>query len=235
VSRPDQHVLPVPRLAQQDEVSCGAACLAQVLHYYGIEASQTELAERIRRTEEGGTLAVFIGLLAQDLGLRVRLHPLGLRHFDPTWWNLSRRAILQKLTARGEALGMSEELEGWITLLERGGKVGFGPLERQRLVRILARHRPVIAGLSATWLYRETRHDPSTNQPDDVAGQPVGHFVVVTGYERRGRRFLINDPYPDIPLGAEGVYTLPARRLITAILMGDATRDAVLLEIWPKD
>ena len=65
-------------------------------------------------------------------------------------------------------------------------------LTPELLKRILNRDHPVLAGLSATYLYRmpRERHDPETHElvDDDVAGDPTGHFIVVSGYEHWGRR-----------------------------------------------
>ena len=66
-----------------------------------------------------------------------------------------------------------------------------------------------------------------------VAGDPTGHFVVVVGYEHYGRRFTLRDPSEHVPVRDGGRVVVDAQRLINAILLGDATYDAVLLELWP--
>ena len=60
----------------------------------------------------------------------------------------------------------------------------------------------MITGLSATYLYRAVRDIPDTNADDDVRGEPVGHFVVLTGYRRDTREILIADPLEGNPLVA---------------------------------
>ncbi|MCA9569598.1 MAG: C39 family peptidase, partial [Myxococcales bacterium] len=91
-----------------------------------------------------------------------------------------------------------------------------------------------ICGLSITWLYQEPRERPDDNIDDDIHGAPVGHFVVVTGYAEGGDSFFVTDPWPQPPFDREeGVYTVGRRRLTQAILLGDATHDAVIVEILP--
>jgi hypothetical protein len=92
----------------------------------------------------------------------------------------------------------------------------------------------VIAGLSATYLYRAVRDVPETNADDDVRGEPVGHFVVLTGFRRDTREVLIADPLKVNPLVRSRYYAVRVQRLIAAILLGVMTYDANLLIIEPK-
>ena len=68
--------------------------------------------------------------------------------------------------------------------LRLGGKLDLRDLDPSLLRKYLKRGIPVITGLSATYLYRAMRDIPETNQDDDVRGEPVGHFVVLTGYRK---------------------------------------------------
>lgn len=240
-----RRVLPVPRFAQPDAVTCGPTCLAQVMAYYGDLRPIGDLAAAVRRNPDGGTMAVYLAHLALELGYRVRLYPLGVRVFDPTWWELQDEQIVAKLAER--AAGLSDPAErdfvlAWRDYMLAGGMVAFVEPGPAVLVRILDKGRPIICGLNSTWLYREARDNPDTNQSDDVHGEPVGHFVTLVGYTGEGRHFHVNDPSEDAPFAAggdpdgphsQGRYPLPADRLIHAILLGDGTRDAILLELWP--
>ena len=69
---------------------------------------------------------------------------------------------------------------------------------------------------------------------DDVAGEPTGHFVVISGYTNWGRRVTVVDPFEQAPVDRTGLIQVDTDRLINAILLGDVTYDAVLLEVWPK-
>ncbi len=88
--------------------------------------------------------------------------------------------------------------------------------------------------MSATYLYRAARDIPETNEDDDVRGEPVGHFVVLTGYRKHPREVLIADPLQTNPLVGSRYYAVGAHRLIGAILLGAVTYDANLVVIEPK-
>ncbi len=235
----------MPRFAQPDDVSCGPTCLAQVLAWYGDLRSISELTARLRRNPDGGTMAVHLGQLALELGYRARIYPFGVRVFDPTWWELDPAALRARLVARQERQEDPTErvlLGFWTRFLESGGQVRFGEPSASMLVGVLRKDRPLICGLNATWLYRESREDPWTNQPDDIGGAQVGHFVTLVGYTGAGLHIHVNDPSDAAPFAAggdhgdlrNGRYPLPADRLLHAILLGDSTRDAMVLEIWPS-
>ena len=86
--------------------------------------------------------------------------------------------------------------------------------------------------MSATYLYGTSRE--AYDRYDDVAGDSAGHFVVVCGYQPRTRGFVVTDPFRNVPLSRSGRYTVPADRLIAAILLGDQTYDAVLLTLGAR-
>ncbi len=243
-------LLPIQRISQPDEVSCGPTCVAQVLRLFGETRPLSDLLNQVRRNADGGTQAVWLGQLALDLGYRARLYPFGVRVFDPTWWRLEPAELISRLEARSAALSRQPGRErdvittdAWRDFVSAGGKVAFVEPSPKLLVRILDRGRPIICGLSASWLYRESRERPDDNVSDDILGEPVGHFVVVRGYTGGGLHLHIVDPADDpppslpspkaAPPSAHGEYPLPASRLLHAVLLGDTTRDAVLLEIWP--
>ena len=52
---------------------------------------------------------------------------------------------------------------------------------------------------------------------------------------QRGRRFTVRDPSAHAPTDRQGRVGVEAHRLINAILLGDLTYDAVLLELWPRE
>ena len=101
------------------------------------------------------------------------------------------------------------------------------------LRRHLDHGRPILTGLNATFLYRCSREMPDTCADDDERGEPLGHFVVIAGYDRQRREFLVADPYDKNPLHRHTRYAVPADRLINAILLGVLTYDATLLILEP--
>jgi hypothetical protein len=123
---------------------------------------------------------------------------------------------------------------GYDEFLRLGGTLELRDLDPSLLRKYLKRGIPVITGLSATYLYRAVRDIPETNADDDVRGEPVGHFVVLTGYQKHPREVLIADPLRTNPLVGSRYYAVDAHRLIGAILLGAVTYDANLVVIEPK-
>jgi hypothetical protein len=223
-------LLDVPRYRQPDHVTCGPTSLRQVYSYYGFERPLEAILKETPRNPDGGTLAVYLGIGALRNGFSVTSYSYNLRIFDPTWAGLRPAAMIGKLRQRCEAVRskkLRRELEGYITFLKLGGQVSFRDLDRSLLVGLLREGKPILTGLSATHLYRTPRD--FEDKPDDVRGEPVGHFVVICGYYPRSDKFLVCDPEQEIPFSRTGRYAVKADRLISAILLGDVTYDAVLL------
>ncbi len=233
------HELKIELFTQPDEFSCGPTCLAKVYSYFGLEASLDQVLNEIDRNEDGGTLAVFLGLAALKRGLAARIFSYDLRIFDPTWRHLSPKELHDKIRLRIPHLSSAKarrSAKAYLEFLDLGGSIGFEELTPALLKRLLDRDHPVLAGLSATHLYSFMRevHDPVTGEvfDDDIAGEPTGHFIVINGYENWGRRFIVRDPSSHVPQTPDGRLVVDAQRLINSILLGDLTYDAVLLEVW---
>jgi hypothetical protein len=240
-SRRIAHELLVQRFSQPDDVTCGPTCLRKVYRYYGLELELAQVLGEIDRNEDGGTLAVFLGIAALRRGFRARIYSYDLRIFDPTWFALPMDAVAEKVHARIPYLDSAKAIRSaraYLTFLQEGGELCFDELTPGLLKRILDRDHPVLAGLSATYLYRMARERQLDGidelVEDDVRGDPTGHFIVIAGYEQWGRRFSLRDPSRHIPDRDDGRQVVDAQRLINAILLGDLTYDAVLLEIWPE-
>lgn len=235
------HDLDLQRFLQPDDVTCGPTCLRKVYAFYGLEIELAEVIGEIDRNEDGGTLAVYLAIAALRRGFNARLYAYDLRIFDPTWKSLGRSALTHKIEARIAHLKQPKAVRAaraYLDYLALGGLLGFRELTPALLREILDRDHPVLAGLSATYLYRmpRERHLLGSDElvDDDVAGDPVGHFVVISGYERWGRSFIVRDPSAHVPRSDDGRVKVDAHRLINAILLGDLTYDAVLLELWPR-
>jgi hypothetical protein len=234
------HELPLQRFLQPDDVTCGPTCLRKVYSFYGIDTTLDEVIGSLERNEDGGTLAVFLGISALKRGFRARIYSYDLRIFDPTWFGLGPEALAEKILARFPYLDDAKRLQAagaYIRFLKMGGELCFDELTPALLKSIIDREHPVLAGLSATYLYRYSRErwDRVTGRAmdDDVRGEPTGHFVVISGYEQWGRRLVVRDPFEHVPNSDDGRLVVDAERLTNAILLGDVTYDAVLLEVWP--
>jgi hypothetical protein len=234
--------LNVERLLQPDEVTCGPTCLRKVYSFYGLSDTQEQIVEALERNEDGGTLAVYLGIVALQRGLRARIYSYDLRIFDPTWYALDAESLKTKILARFPYLKDEKRqraASSYVSFLEMGGELAFDELRHTLLRQIIDRGHPVLAGLSATHLYRYARErwDPEQRKhvDDDVAGEPTGHFVVISGYDTWGRRMTVVDPFEHAPVNQAGLIQVDSDRLINAIMLGDVTYDAVLLEVWPND
>ena len=233
------HELRVQRFIQPDDVTCGPTCLRKVYSFYGHDVELDDLIASLERNEDGGTLAVFLGISALRRGFSARIYSYDLRIFDPTWFHLPPAELREKIHSRFPYLTDAQRLRAagaYIRFLEMGGELSFAELTPALMKSIIDREHPILAGLSATYLYRHSRErwDDRLERlvDDDVRGEPTGHFVVISGYEQWGRRLTLLDPF-EHPSMDGGRQTVDATRLINAILLGDVTYDAVLLEVWP--
>jgi len=228
-------LLGVARFAQPDDVTCGPTCLVQVYRYYGHDKPLSQVIAETARNPDGGTMAVDLGVSALKNGFFATIYPYDLRVFDPSWWVLSREALKEKLELRLAAIEskkLARTLRSYITYLDLGGHVRFRELTRDLLMQILRTGRPILTGLSATYLYRTRRE--YREKYDDVRGDPVGHFVVICGYYPKSDRFVVRDPASHMAFSRTGRYSVSAERLIPAILLGDVTYDAVLLVLGKR-
>jgi hypothetical protein len=222
---------------QPTDSSCGPTCLQAVYRHFGLEVDLDELIRRIPSVPGGGTLAVMLGIDALHRGFGAVLQTCNLRVLDPTWFPTKPAALAERITAslavrrhRKER----QELQALHEFITLGGEVRMEPLTRERLRQQLLGGRPVLTGLSATFLYRDQRVNPQTNQYDDLGGEPQGHFVVLAGYDRPTKQVTVHDPWPGSPFADPHRYLVHIDRLINAILLGVLTFDANLLVIQPE-
>ena len=228
-------LLNVPRLQQPDDVTCGPTCLAQVYEFYGHQSSLPAIIADTPTQADGGTIGVYLGLSALREGFSARVYSYNLRVFDPTWFDLDVASLVDRLRRRRQAVSGEKlmwAITGYMKFLELGGELRFSELSERTLAAILAQGHPVVTGLNASYLWRTPRE--RHGEYDDIGGDPAGHFVVVSGHYPRSRRFVVRDPSPHVPFSRTGRYSVNADRLISAILLGDISYDAVLLELMPK-
>jgi hypothetical protein len=222
---------------QPDDAACGPTCLQAVYRFYGDDVPLHELSAEIPRLETGGTLAVLLAGHALRRGYGARIYTYNLSLFDPTWFSDPAVDLADRLrrqaTAKADAR-LRTASEGFLEYLALGGELRFEDL-RPALVRgYLKRGRPLLCGLSATYLYgcaREAGRDHLVY--DDVRGTPTGHFVVLCGYAPKERRVLVADPLQDNPRYGVHYYWVHIQRVLGAILLGVLTYDANLLVLEP--
>jgi len=227
--------LPVPIRPQPDGRSCGPTCLEAVYAYHGDAFDLNAINEGIPQLDTGGTLAVQLGCHALTRGYRADLYTLNLQLFDPTWFRTPRPDLAERLQSQAKHKLDDDKLvyatEHYLRYLTLGGRVHHEVLDATLIHRMLVEGLPILTGLSATFLYNESREYGDDDLRDDLRGLPVGHFVVICGIDRETGTAEIADPWPH-----EGVHrhSLPYDRLACAILLGVLTYDANLLVLSPQ-
>ena len=201
------------------------------------EVKSPDVIARMHRLEEGGTFAVFLGCDALRRGYRAALYTYNVTVFDPTWFTQPGVDLAERLARQLEVKDhprLRMVTDGYLEFLALGGRLRFADLS-PALVRGLLRFKlPIITGLSSTYLYRARREYGPADTPDDVRGVPVGHFVVIAGYDAVRRRVLVVDPYQPNPYGKSHEYWISIDRVVAAILLGIVTHDANLLVVYPR-
>ncbi|MCA9710583.1 MAG: hypothetical protein KDK70_32375 [Myxococcales bacterium] len=224
-------------VAQPDDRSCGPTCLQAVYRYFGREEPLEALIEEIPQLETGGTLAVQLGCHALRRGFSATIHTYNVQLFDPTWFRGTTTDLRERLAEQARVkpddgrLGLATTK--YLEFLELGGRVEHDMLEPALIHGILAQGLPILTGLSATYLYGHPREVPDEDRPDDIRGEPVGHFVVLSGHDPSTVSVTVADPWPD-PEVPDQLHVRPLFRVIAAILLGVLTYDANLLVLRPR-
>jgi len=225
-------------LPQPDDFTCGPTCLHAIYRYWGDEVPMRELIDAIARLPSGGTADVFLANHALKRGYRATIFVYNLRIFDPTWFttpgvDMKERLARQRDWKSPQRPVMGPLSDAYIEFLERGGVLRLVDLAPTVLRRWLRRGVPILCGLSSTYLYRQSREFGPKDDPDDVRGEPQGHFVVLCGYRRDKQAVLVADPFLRHPRAPETHYEVSLERAVGAILLGVLTHDANLLMIEP--
>jgi len=227
-------------LPQPDDFTCGATCLQAVYNYHNDPVPLEHLTDDVQHLEDGGTLGVYLGQHALDRGYRATIYSFDLDVFDPTWFDPEPADLVEKLTRQmemkqGKKFGVASR--AYIEFLRHGGRIRYADLTSDLIRHYLNRSTPIIAGLSSTCLYGSAREHEIRGEfeYDDIRGKPVGHFVVLCGYDRGRRTVSIADPYEPSQADGERYYEVDMYRLIGSILLGVLTYDANLLVIEPRE
>lgn len=226
-------------LPQPDDTTCGPTCLHAVYRYFDLEIPLQRVIDEVKSLEEGGTLAVYLGLHALEKGFNALLYTYNLQVFDPTWFTNKRQNLRKKLfdqLRNKKDVRVQHATRAYMDFLDQGGAIRFEDLTAGLLRRFLKSGKPILTGLSATYLYNCARERVSGNRLlyDDVRGVPTGHFVVLTGYNKDAKTVWIADPLKPNPFSEFDQYAVNMNRLICAIMLGILTYDANLLIIEPK-
>ncbi|MBC8073912.1 MAG: hypothetical protein IAG13_36675 [Deltaproteobacteria bacterium] len=232
---PPRSGLSLEMLAQPDDITCGPTALHAVYRYYGDPVGIGDVIAEVPMLADGGTLAVMLGCHALGRGFSSTLFTYNLQMFDPTWFEPGVD-LADKLRRQRDAKAVPKlhaATEAYLEYLRLGGEIRFEELSGGLLRRFLARGRPILAGLSATYLYGKSREIGATNEADDVRGEPVGHFVVLSGYDKAHGTVDVADPYKNHRHSDSHHYPVGIDRVLGAILLGVLTYDANMLLVRP--
>lgn len=222
---------------QPDETTCGPTCLHAVYGYFRDPLSLRNVIADTDTLQEGGTLAALLGCHALGRGYTAKIYTFNLRVFDPTWFRPPGADLGAKLEAQMEAKQgkkLHVASRAYLRFLRLGGSIHMQDLTRSLIRDYLNRGIPILAGLSATYLYQDAREYGPRFEPDDIRGLPAGHFVVLCGYDRGTRMVRVADPYLPNPYAPrDHYYEVGVDRVVCAILLGILTYDANLLILKP--
>jgi hypothetical protein len=223
--------------AQPDDTTCGPTCLHALYQYYNDEVGLKEVIREVKSLKAGGTLAVMLGNHALKRGYKAHIYTYNLTIFDPSWFALSSQKMAQNLRKqmryKFKSQRLKEASKAYIKFLEAGGKIYQTELDESLIKKYLKQSVPVLTGLSATYLYGTPREIPSSNKFDSIKGEPVGHFVIINGFDELTNTVYLADPMNPNPLKSQ-YYSVSFDRLINSIMLGIVTYDANLLIIEPK-
>jgi hypothetical protein len=229
--------LPLRIERQPDYTTCGPTALHAIYRYYGDPITLEEVIKETPKLPTGGTLGVHLSVHALMRGYDVGTWVCNVRHMDPTWFQ-QPTDVLAKLRARSAAKGLTKDpryapaLEAVERYLELGGRLVWGDLTPELICKVLAEGTPLVSGTNGTYLYQCARETEAG--PDDVLGEPFGHFVVLAGYRSADQTVAIADPLVDNPLEGCSYYRASVYRLLAAIFLGVGSDDGNLIRIRPK-
>jgi hypothetical protein len=224
-------------LPQPDGFTCGPTCLHAIYQYYQDNLTLSQVVTEVPRLPDGGTLAVLLACHALRRGYEATIYTYNLQLFDPTWFVPGGTDLGQRLRAQMAHKGRDKlrlATAAYLDFLDHGGQVRFEELTPALIRRYLRASVPILTGLSATYLYHCARECGPDGAPDDVRGEPVGHFVLLCGYDPTSRSVLVADPLLPNPVSDTHQYAVGIGRVICAILLGILTYDANLLIIVPR-
>jgi len=252
-------LLPLEVARQPDDVTCGPTCLHAVYRYFNLDEQLQTLIHELPALADGSRLGVTLGLHALNRGFRATLYTYNLHIFDPTWFPNaapsrpsqpreqpqtqtpppgSPALLSQKLTEQLEAKRARDPLlhtatAGYLQFLHAGGEVRLQDFTSALIARTLRRGLPILTVLTSTYLYRCEREWGPNDDPDDIQGEPSGHWVIIHGFNPVTRSVTIADPVRDNPAFSSTRYEVSISRLVTAVLLGVLTYDSNLLVLEP--
>lgn len=224
--------------AQPDDSSCGPTCLHAVYGYFDDPVPLDQVLHEVQELDSGGTLASMLASHALRRGYGATIYTYNLQLFDPTWFDRTDIDLADRLRRQATVKTdpkLHQATEAYLQFLSLGGHVRFEELRPSLIRSLLQSGRPILTGLSATYLYDSVREAVvgRGTEYDDLRGEPVGHFVVLSGYDPASQQVTVSDPLHDNPKFGTHEYDVRIERVLGAILLGVLTHDANLLILDP--
>lgn len=226
-------------LPQPDDTTCGPTCLHAVYGFHGDPLPLDQVIREVIPLASGGTLSAYLGIHALRRGYRATLYTYNLDVFDPTWFEADPSELPGLLDAQAAVkpwARLREATRAYREFLDLGGSIRMEDLEPELIRTQLMAGHPILTGLSATYLYGSAREvdEDGRLRYDSVRGEPMGHFVVVHGYDPRTDSVLVADPLHENVFGSHN-YRVDVIGLLASILLGVLTYDGNLLVIAPQE
>jgi hypothetical protein len=221
---------------QPTDCSCGPTTLQAMYTHLGLEISIEQLIAEVECVDNGGTLAVLLGIDAIKRGFRVKLYSYDINFFDPTWKGLPSKDLIDKLVEQEHHKNDPKFLQAsaaFARFLSEGGEILFDEMTPELLRELFLSDKPVLTGLSATWLNkckREYTGSQGESVYDDVQGGPLGHFVILYGIDEN-LQVSVADPDLNNDIVGENLYKIPFSLILQSVMLGIVTYDANFLVI----
>lgn len=216
----------IPRVEQKED-ECASAALLQVLKYFG--DAKTSLEDIINYCGEHFRFRdwdYLLGCFAISKGYYVCIHSRSLSIFDPTWFDVDKTSLIEKLRKESKYFKeIKEEFPGYkklhlevesaISFIKKGGAINFSSFSKDLILSYLTKKIPVIATFTAQLVYKILRE--SDDGCDDIKGEPWKHTLVIDGF--KNDRFYVTDPadFQDKPK-----YSINSNTLVDAIVRYDS-------------
>ncbi len=229
-------MLEFPIKRQLNETTCGPTCLQTVYEFYGDSVPLEIVYDEVQYLDNGGTLGPLLAIHALERGYKATIYSYNLQIFDPTWFNKDSDYLIDRLEKQMEfkkGKKFQVATNAYLEFLKLGGILKFDELRADVITEYLEKDEPMIVGLSATYLYKSAREFGPNLDYDDLRGEPMGHFVLLHGYDPETKEVFIADPIIKNPLVEGQLYKLNIDRVMNAILLGILTYDANLIIITP--
>jgi len=227
------------RRVVQPYMECGPAALKMVMEYLtGKHYNLNQIIKETKSEEKYVDWDFKLGIAAIRRGFRVTIFTMSTDFFDPSWYKLSKSALIRKLKKRLKFIlhynkrNIRDGYIWWwyesshkaiISFLEHGGKIVFKPISKELIISYLSKRIPVICSVNGSIFYSKRR--VYRGKYDDIRGEYFGHIVVVTGY--KNGKFIITDT-EKISNKTGGIIEIDADLLINCILT--STGNLIVLE-----